>query len=373
MPGVTTQVATFQIINGLGLYNTKAAPILLFMGTDIIAIYIFIQFMQSIPVSLDEAAMIDGANRWTIYWRIILPLLKPAIATVVIIKGIAVYNEFYIPFLYLPSRGPDLDVAVPVQGTVRRAVGGHRRRHHPRHHPDPRRLPAAAALHLQRPHLRSRQVTDSTSTIAQTALARRELHAGWQLRPRSGPAPARSPPRRCRRRCRAACTPTCSPPASSPIRTSTTTSRALAWIGLVDWTYARRFDWTRRRQRPHDLVFEGLDTVAASASTASAIGATRNQHRTYRFDVRDALVEGENELVVRVRARRQVRRTRRASRSGRGSARIPCPYNAIRKLACSFGWDWGIATSTCGIWQPVRLESLVARPASRSARAPAGR
>ncbi|MGC5169107.1 carbohydrate ABC transporter permease [Microbacterium sp. DT81.1] len=105
IPGVTSQVATFQLINGLGLYDTKAALILLFMGTDIIAIYLFIQFMQSIPVSLDEAAMIDGANRWTIYWRIILPLLKPAIATVVIIKGIAVYNEFYTPFLYLPSEG----------------------------------------------------------------------------------------------------------------------------------------------------------------------------------------------------------------------------------------------------------------------------
>jgi multiple sugar transport system permease protein len=103
IPSVTSQVATFQIISGLGLYNTKAALVLLFMGTDIIAIYIFIQFMQSIPMSLDEAAMIDGANRWTIYWRVILPLLKPAIATVVIIKGIAVYNEFYLPFLYLQS------------------------------------------------------------------------------------------------------------------------------------------------------------------------------------------------------------------------------------------------------------------------------
>lgn len=105
IPGVTSQVATFQLVNGLGLYDTKAALILLFMGTDIIAIYLFIQFMQSIPVSLDEAAMIDGANRWTIYWRIVLPLLKPAIATVVIIKGIAIYNEFYTPFLYLPSEG----------------------------------------------------------------------------------------------------------------------------------------------------------------------------------------------------------------------------------------------------------------------------
>ncbi|WP_246140025.1 carbohydrate ABC transporter permease [Protaetiibacter larvae] len=105
IPGVTSQVATFQIINGLGLYNTKAALVLLFMGTDIISIYIFIQFMQSIPISLDEAAMIDGANRWTIYWRVILPLLRPAIATVVIVKGIAIYNEFYLPFLYLPSEG----------------------------------------------------------------------------------------------------------------------------------------------------------------------------------------------------------------------------------------------------------------------------
>ncbi|MHA6522807.1 carbohydrate ABC transporter permease [Tessaracoccus sp. G1721] len=105
IPSVTSQVATFQLINGMGLYDTKAALILLFTGTDIIAIYLFIQFMQSIPISLDEAAMLDGANRWTIYWRIILPLLKPAIATVTIIKGIGIYNEFYTPFLYLPSEG----------------------------------------------------------------------------------------------------------------------------------------------------------------------------------------------------------------------------------------------------------------------------
>jgi multiple sugar transport system permease protein len=103
VPGVTTQVATFQVVNELGLFNSHWAAIALFLGTDIISIYIFVQFMQSIPRSLDEAAMLDGANRFTIYWRIILPLLKPAIATVVIIRGIAIYNEFYIPFLYMPS------------------------------------------------------------------------------------------------------------------------------------------------------------------------------------------------------------------------------------------------------------------------------
>jgi len=104
VPGVTTQVATFQVVNNLGLYNTRLAPIALFMGTDIVSIYIFVQFMRSIPISLDEAATLDGANHFTIYRRVIFPLLKPAIATVIIIKGVAIYNEFYIPFLYMPSQ-----------------------------------------------------------------------------------------------------------------------------------------------------------------------------------------------------------------------------------------------------------------------------
>ncbi|MEU7562953.1 carbohydrate ABC transporter permease [Streptomyces eurythermus] len=103
VPGVTTQVATFQVVNSFGLFNTIWAPVLLYMGTDIVSIYIFLQFIRGIPVSLDEAARLDGANSLTIYWKIILPLLKPAIATVVIIKGITVYNDFYIPFLYMPS------------------------------------------------------------------------------------------------------------------------------------------------------------------------------------------------------------------------------------------------------------------------------
>jgi len=104
VPAVTTQVATYQVVNWFHLVNTHGAAIILFMGTDILSIYIFIQFMQSIPRSLDEAAMLDGASRLGIYWRIILPLLGPAIATVVIIKGIAIYNEFYIPYLYMPSQ-----------------------------------------------------------------------------------------------------------------------------------------------------------------------------------------------------------------------------------------------------------------------------
>lgn len=103
VPGVTTQVATFQIVNSFGMFDSLWAPIVLYMGTDIVSIYIFLQFVRSIPISLDESARLDGANAFTIYRKIIFPLLKPAIATVVIVKGITVYNDFYIPFLYMPS------------------------------------------------------------------------------------------------------------------------------------------------------------------------------------------------------------------------------------------------------------------------------
>ena len=103
VPGITTQVATFQVVNFFGLFDTRWSAILLYAGTDIVAIYIFIQFIRGIPIALDEAARIDGASAFTIYRTIILPNLKPAIATVVIIKGITTYNDFYIPFLYMPS------------------------------------------------------------------------------------------------------------------------------------------------------------------------------------------------------------------------------------------------------------------------------
>lgn len=108
VPSVTTQVATFQVVSALGLYNTRLAPMILYMGTDIIAVYIFLQFMDSISFSMDEAAMMEGASYFSIYARIILPLLKPAIATVVILKGVGIYNDFYTPFLYMPNS--DLNV-----------------------------------------------------------------------------------------------------------------------------------------------------------------------------------------------------------------------------------------------------------------------
>ncbi len=104
IPLVTTQVATFSIIKALGLYNTLGAPVVLYLGADVIQIVIYLQFIHSIPKAIDESAYLEGASLFTIYWRMIFPLLAPATATVIILKFIAIYNDFYIPFLYMPSQ-----------------------------------------------------------------------------------------------------------------------------------------------------------------------------------------------------------------------------------------------------------------------------
>ena len=103
VPSITTQVTVFQIVSGLGLYNTIYSAMILYIGTDIIAIYIFLQFVATIPIAIDESGIIDGASFFTIFFKLIFPLLKPAIVTVIVIKGIGVYNDFYVPLLYMPD------------------------------------------------------------------------------------------------------------------------------------------------------------------------------------------------------------------------------------------------------------------------------
>ena len=103
LPNISMQVTVFQIVSKLGLYNTLAAPCILYIGTDIISIYIFMQFLDNISISLDESAILDGASYPRVYWSIILPMLRPAIATVLVIKFVGIYNDFYTANLYMPD------------------------------------------------------------------------------------------------------------------------------------------------------------------------------------------------------------------------------------------------------------------------------
>lgn len=103
IPSITTQVATFKVIQGLGLYNTRWAGIILYAGADITQIYLYLQFIQKIPYSLDESARLEGASYFRIFWSIILPQMKPAIATTIILKTVAIYNDMFTPYLYMPN------------------------------------------------------------------------------------------------------------------------------------------------------------------------------------------------------------------------------------------------------------------------------
>ncbi|MBO3443147.1 carbohydrate ABC transporter permease [Clostridium sp. CCUG 7971] len=103
VPMEISQVSTFKIIDNLGLYNTRLAPILLYIGADVLMIYMYMQALEKIPKELDRAAMLEGANYFQIYRNVIFPLLKPVTISVIMIKMISIYNDFYIPFLYMPD------------------------------------------------------------------------------------------------------------------------------------------------------------------------------------------------------------------------------------------------------------------------------
>lgn len=103
IPSFVTEIARFKIINGLGLYNTLGAPIVIYVASDLMQLYIYRQFISTLPVSLDESALLDGCSYFGLFRRIILPLLAPATATVIIIKAITIINDMYIPYLYMPK------------------------------------------------------------------------------------------------------------------------------------------------------------------------------------------------------------------------------------------------------------------------------
>jgi beta-mannosidase len=130
----------------------------------------------------------------------------------------------------------------------------------------------------------------------------------------------------------------------------------LAWVGRTCWTYVASFSWTDNGHARHDLVAEGLDTVATVRVNGTVVGHTRNQHRSYRFDVTALLLEGHNELVVEFEAPVDAAE-RLAEELGPRPHTNQHPFNAIRKMAANYGWDWGPDVATAGIWKPIGIQS----------------
>lgn len=103
VPTNIVEIARFQVIRGMELYNTLGAPIIIYIAANLMQLYIYRQFIGTIPASLDESAMLDGCGHFRIFAQIIFPLLAPATATLVIIKTVTIVNDMYIPYLYMPK------------------------------------------------------------------------------------------------------------------------------------------------------------------------------------------------------------------------------------------------------------------------------
>lgn len=100
IPGIVTLIPNFQIMVGLRFLNTYHGLILP-AAFSAFGTFLLRQFMFSIPKSLDEAATIDGASHWRIFWDIILPLSRPGIIALGIIVCLGAYQSFFWPLVML--------------------------------------------------------------------------------------------------------------------------------------------------------------------------------------------------------------------------------------------------------------------------------
>ena len=131
---------------------------------------------------------------------------------------------------------------------------------------------------------------------------------------------------------------------------------AVAWVSRTDWTYTARVSGIPSRERV-ELVFDGLDTVATVQIDGIEVGRSRNMHRSDRYDVTQLLAgAGEHEVAVRLTSA-YTEAEAELARLGPRPGAYNEPYQYVRKMACSFGWDWGLTLVGAGIWRPVRVET----------------
>lgn len=95
-------IPQFQLILNLGLFNSRIGYILLFLVNPI-GIIILVNYMKSIPKELDESAAVDGCGYYRFVLTIIMPLIKPAVATVTVLHAIGIWNELIMPTIYLTN------------------------------------------------------------------------------------------------------------------------------------------------------------------------------------------------------------------------------------------------------------------------------
>ena len=95
---------TIHLLQSMHIYKTMFSMVMIEIALQTpFTVMLYRGFMSSIPVDLEEAASIDGCNRWQIFQKVIFPLLKPIQATIIILVGVQTFNDFTNPLYFLPG------------------------------------------------------------------------------------------------------------------------------------------------------------------------------------------------------------------------------------------------------------------------------
>jgi len=103
VPGQVTIIPLYLIMKNIGWLDTHLAIIVPSALLNAFGVFLLRQFFRGIPKEMEEAAIVDGANRWTIYARIMLPLIKPALSALGIFTFLGMWNNFFNPLIFLSS------------------------------------------------------------------------------------------------------------------------------------------------------------------------------------------------------------------------------------------------------------------------------
>lgn len=106
VPFQALMIPFVSIYGNLGLLNSQWMLMFFYLGFGLgLATFMYHGFIKNIPVELEEAAVIDGATRLQVYWKVVFPMLKPISATIIILDVLWIWNDFLLPSLVLVSEG----------------------------------------------------------------------------------------------------------------------------------------------------------------------------------------------------------------------------------------------------------------------------
>jgi raffinose/stachyose/melibiose transport system permease protein len=108
LPARLAIIPIYVILQKLNLLDTRLGLIIVYISTGIaFATFLLKNFMDDIPKAIEESAMIDGASPWTIFTKIDLPLIRPALVVVGIVNFVGIWNDFFFPLIIINSQGKE--------------------------------------------------------------------------------------------------------------------------------------------------------------------------------------------------------------------------------------------------------------------------